>query len=109
MAALLYMIDATRYVPCIPIPGKISMTDNMVEILIPMHQTMGQTFCFLCSLWAIVSEVIFIYRTSEGLGTENLPPAFALSRYHRLLSLADDLPNDMIRSESSGSHVLTFQ
>lgn len=71
------------------------------------HHSYDAMYASFCSLWTILSEVLFIYRSSERPGAATL--AFAYSKYGRLLALADRLPNGMGRQEHASLCVLFFQ
>ena len=95
--------------PGIPIPGKggtRSSEDDKADKT-RLEDGAGQIFPCFCSLWTIASEVTLLYRSPEK--QKDIPLAFALSRYYRLLDLADSLPSLTIRNDSSPSYVLVFQ
>jgi hypothetical protein len=50
---------------------------------------------------------MLVYRTLAG--REQVALAFVLSKYHKLLSLADNLSNKMVRGQNNPCHVLVFQ
>lgn len=59
-----------------------------------------------CRLWAIVNEILLIYRDGK-LGARSL--AFALGKYHKILALADSLPKSMLRLGKTPHWVLILQ
>lgn len=109
VSAYFNLIPATPYHPAMPIPGavRISQDGSEEKILVPLHPIMGQTFTYMCSLWTIVSEAMYLLRTETR--SDRVPIAVSLSRYYQLLELADNLPKSMIRQERNAPHVLVFQ
>ncbi|KAK1676720.1 hypothetical protein BDP55DRAFT_693040 [Colletotrichum godetiae] len=64
----------------------------------------SDTFAAFCELWVISSQITWVYQheTSPGHSSQ----AFALEKYSKLLSWADNLAESMERDEHSPSHVL---
>jgi hypothetical protein len=110
MSAYYNLLPATPYCPEIPIPGTVVISqepNNEGKIHVLLHPTMGETFSYVCSLWTIVSEAMFLLRTE--VRSDRAPIAVPLSRFYQLLELADNLPKSMIRRERNAPHVLVFQ
>jgi hypothetical protein len=71
---------------------------------------LGRAFPPFCRLYSIVSEITTFYARKDATTTALL--AFALTKYHMILSLVDSLPDTMTRSEDGAGQpafVLMFQ
>lgn len=104
------MLPAIPYCPELPIPGTVVISqepNNEGKIHVLLHPIMGETFTYVCSLWTIVSEAMYLLRTE--LHSDRVPIAVPLSRFYQLLELADNLPKSMIRQGRNAPHVLVFQ
>jgi hypothetical protein len=64
----------------------------------------------MCKFWTIVQEIDAVYFLKDSTPlVERVSLAFAESKYRRLLAWASELPQNMMRNESSTSDVLFFQ
>ena len=71
---------------------------------------MGTTFTHLCKLTVIFQEVLSVYSNNDGTSrTDQVPLAFAESKYQQLLAWADTLSREMKQSDQPPTHVLYFQ
>ncbi|KAF2117392.1 hypothetical protein BDV96DRAFT_572001 [Lophiotrema nucula] len=101
MHALYYVCSPTQYPPRLQAPGgRIEHVDqddieDTVQHSPDDDDAFQQIFGLFCSIWRILAEILFTYRNTG----HNVPLAFALSRYHRLLVLADDLVECTTRKE----------
>ena len=101
---------STEYPPALPIPGKHKEAEDAVDtvdIEQPMAAHEKQAIAALSTLWIIVSEVLFIYRSTESPYANSL--AFAQSQYSKVLSWAENLPDYMTRGEHNPAHVVRLQ
>lgn len=108
--------DPIEFPPVLPIPGKLtrqSGTSNASKHIWPFHPLpsyMGETFPVLSQFWVIVQEIEIIYNLKDSRPlVERVPPAFAESKYQKLLAWADTLSPDMELGEHSFSHVFVLQ
>ena len=102
--------DAPEYPPILPIPGDILSTvdrGNARAPAIPLVSYMGQTFPAFCRFWTVVAEILLVYHAEDA--QVKVPLAFALSKYQRLLSVAESLPLLMARTDKAKDHVVIFQ
>jgi hypothetical protein len=104
-----------KFPPTLPIPGDpIRLTDSY-PVSWPPHpapEYMRQTFTTLCKFWIIIQEIDSVYLSNNITSTSlvhRVSLAFAESKYRRLLAWASELPQQMIRNESSTYDVLLFQ
>lgn len=110
MVSLFDVVVASPYPPSIPKPGSRgnrNNRENMADTSASTPDSKVQVFPSLCSLWTVASEVVFFYRTSTG--QNQVPLAFALSKYYKLLCLADNLTDSMVRRQNSTAQTLVFQ
>ena len=101
------------YPPRLPFPGKVSTILNPLDDpdAMPGAPTarlavMDRVLECVSKTWIILNEVYLVYRDQEN-NVGSL--AFALSKYSKLLQLADDLPDMLLRRRRSTNHALMFQ
>ncbi|CAI6339964.1 unnamed protein product [Periconia digitata] len=113
LLSLFHILPPTPYPPALPYPGYSGARESNNESI---EQSGGCNFSTryasetmssaLCSLWAVLSDILCFYRNPERPGTPNL--AFAFSKYNMLLALAGQLPAQLIRQEHTSLSVLFF-
>ncbi|TDZ65053.1 hypothetical protein CTRI78_v003792 [Colletotrichum trifolii] len=129
MVAQFYLPATTEYPPALPIPGKGGLSkpeasdDNAQPTRDVGLETLksdstarsrrkrddstpaSETFAAFCDLWVISSGITWFYQQNNG-GAGRVAPAFALTKYNKLLSWAANLSDGMVRREDSPRHVL---
>lgn len=108
LQALFYINEPTEYPPALSIPEPPIRGANSDDPSFNSAAQAHQAFTAYCQLCVILYEILYIYR-----GPSLAKPAlsFALSRFHKLLSLADKLPETMLRNNTSAmsGYVPVFQ
>jgi len=111
MQSIFYIVPPPEYPPALPIPERLA--DRMAEggegpspPNILSYELHG-SFMNLCRFWAIASEALTLYHHKNG--PEAVPPAFALSSYHKLLALGDALPPSLRSGEDNLPQTTAFQ
>jgi hypothetical protein len=109
---------ATPYPPKILIPGPPKTQHQMHGVTGDATKAEGEdsisdaaayVFSPWCRLWQTIAEVMYVYRAS---GKEIAPPAplaFALSRHQKLMAVADELPDAIVRRDACSHSALMFQ
>jgi hypothetical protein len=102
-----------KFPPILPIPGYPTKVTSPYPFIWPPHPLpvyMTQTFTTLCEFWIIVQEIdsVYLLKGSTPL-SDRVSLAFAESKYRKLLAWASELPQQMIRDESSTHDILFFQ
>ena len=111
MQSILYIVEPPEYPPTLPIPGRLA--DRPPEGNPPLHtqsilsHELHQNFVSLSTLWTIASKALSLYHHRDG--PDAVPPAFALSIYEELLTLADSLPMSMKSAEDNLPQTTSFQ
>ncbi|KAF1844763.1 uncharacterized protein K460DRAFT_98178 [Cucurbitaria berberidis CBS 394.84] len=112
-AVRFYLMSPIVYPPKLPMPAELSIyrvprqdatreSIALREKLVEMDKVLSN----FAKIWTVLNQVYLIYRGQEGSGGSL---AFALSKYSRILQLANELPQTMDRSRRTTNHVLIFQ
>lgn len=105
-----YVVPPIAYPPSLPplgyfeAPGTDPESEKGSSFSPSAHKSIYLSFC---SIWAILSEILCIYRDPSP--PQAAPLALAYSKYASLLELADGLPTEMARDENTSIHALFFQ
>ncbi|KAF2855091.1 hypothetical protein T440DRAFT_415184 [Plenodomus tracheiphilus IPT5] len=105
-----YLTAPISYPPKLPLPGQtdeehayIDGVRSQVEICTEKLAQLDLSIATFSKFSVIMNNVFLVYRDQENkFGSLS----FALSKYHRLLRLADNLPDTMQRKGSSENHAL---
>ncbi|KAI8943582.1 hypothetical protein NX059_001577 [Plenodomus lindquistii] len=107
-----YVTSPVPYPPKLPFPGqtqkehgKTDSDEAPLGTQVEKFAQLNLSFATFSRFWLILNDVYLVYRDRENnVGSLS----FALSKYHRLLQLADDLPDHMQRKERSENQALIF-
>ena len=108
-----YVTSPILFPPKLPLPGTIRSNGKGEHSSEPesathvkTHNHLDLVLATFSGLYVILNEVYLLYRVDEG---KNMSLAFALSKYSRLLRLADALPEKLSREKRTPHYALMFQ
>lgn len=92
-------------------PGDVEFTPDMQGVYSAHSDPQKETFRACCQLWVIFHQVLWSYygRKQTGVPSQRVPIEFAEGIYRRLLTWADDLPLNLVRSDLSNHGVMMMQ
>jgi hypothetical protein len=98
----------SKFMPSVEIPPNFPIPGDTQEIPEAMHS--GGVFNAFCHLWLITSEVTVIYYSDPRIAVaDQVPPAFAIQQYYRLLDCVGRFPAAMSRGTEPPASVVLFQ
>ncbi|CAO2648429.1 Nn.00g076960.m01.CDS01 [Neocucurbitaria sp. VM-36] len=107
-----YQKPPISYPPKLPMSAELNMDHSLAyktrcESMAPREKlaALNTGLATFSKLYMVVNQVYLIYRDQ---GSSGVSLAFALSKYSKLLRLADDLPPTMVRSMRTANHALIF-
>ncbi|KAI8673520.1 Zn(2)-C6 fungal-type domain-containing protein [Fusarium keratoplasticum] len=94
--------------PQLPMPGDVEFTPDMQGVYSAHPDPQKDTFRACCQLWVIFHQVLWSYygQRKTGVPSQRVPIEFAEGIYRRLLTWADDLPLNLVRSDLSNHGVM---
>ncbi|KAF9691989.1 hypothetical protein EKO04_009947 [Ascochyta lentis] len=101
-----------KYPPNLPIPG--DRLDTLTGPAIsgstnPLPRDVGHTFTALSKFWVIAQEILAVYNMQDDAPlVERVMPAFAESKYQKLLTWADTLSAVFRDSKDNTAHAHIF-
>ncbi|KAJ8105530.1 hypothetical protein OPT61_g10119 [Boeremia exigua] len=106
--AIFFPKPPIKYPPNFPIPGDMFDMWNTEPTHPPQYTR--YTFTAVSRFWVIVQEILAVYNMQdESPLVDRAIPAFAESKYLRLLAWADALPKEPSNDTNCASHVYLLQ
>jgi hypothetical protein len=94
--------------PGVEIPPDFPIPGDTQEMPVAMHS--GWIFNAFCHFWVITSEVIFVYYSDTRKPiSDQVPLAFAIQEYHKLIECVGRLPACVWRGSDPPASVVLFQ
>ncbi|CAO2658120.1 Nn.00g073800.m01.CDS01 [Neocucurbitaria sp. VM-36] len=112
LRASLFPREPVRFPPMLPIPGDSNSPVDVSGFTWPYRPVpsyVGNTFTTMCKFWVISQEILAVYDLQDKRPlVDRVMPAFAESKYRKLLVWADTLPPCMGNTGYTAAHVALY-